>query len=88
MSDWPKSAHISVFIADALKFEPPVEFEASYEMRQAVLKRDRICQYCGTDQNLHVDHKIPMARGGKAVMSNLQALCDRCNLRKGKKIYE
>ncbi len=86
--NWPSDGHISKFIADALKFEPPIEFETSQQIRKAVIERDRICQYCGMDENLHVDHIIPMVRGGKAVMNNLQALCASCNTSKGKKIFK
>ena len=35
---------------------------------------------------LHVDHIIPITRGGKTVMSNLQTLCERCNVGKSNKI--
>ena len=34
---------------------------------------------------LHVDHIIPVYKGGKTTMSNLQTLCDRCNLGKSDK---
>lgn len=48
-----------------------------------------VCQKCGqkfrTRRGLHLDHIIPMARGGKTVAANLQVLCAACNLRKGTK---
>ena len=31
----------------------------------------------------HVDHVVPIAKGGLNVVGNLQLLCPRCNLRKG-----
>ena len=31
----------------------------------------------------HVDHIVPIARGGLNVVGNLQLLCPRCNLKKG-----
>lgn len=47
------------------------------------------CQICGVsrrrDQSveLHVDHKIPLAKGGTNEVSNLWVLCSTCNLGKG-----
>lgn len=62
-------------------------------IRYNVLKRDNYkCQICGVTAKegakLHVDHIIPVSKGGKTVMSNLQTLCDRCNLGKGNKVDE
>jgi 5-methylcytosine-specific restriction endonuclease McrA len=57
-------------------------------MRFKILKRDNYrCQICGASQRdgakLHIDHIIPVAKGGTTVASNLHVLCDRCNLGKG-----
>lgn len=59
-------------------------------MRFKILKRDQYrCQICGASQQdgakLHIDHIVPVAKGGKTVESNLHVLCDRCNLGKGTK---
>ena len=58
------------------------------ELRQFIINRDDYtCQICGKYMpdtvGLHVDHIIPIRRGGKTVPSNLQVTCDKCNLRKG-----
>lgn len=60
-------------------------------VRYEVMRRDHFrCVLCGsTAQNgttLHVDHIIPLAKGGTSEMANLRTLCDRCNLGKGTKI--
>lgn len=58
-------------------------------LRYRVLKRDNHrCVACGATPEkdgvtLHVDHIIPVAKGGKTVLENLQTLCAPCNLGKG-----
>ncbi len=60
-------------------------------MRYNILKRDHFrCQICGSSSSdgvkLHVDHIVPVSRGGKTEPSNLRTLCDRCNLGKSSKL--
>lgn len=40
---------------------------------------ERNCVYCGTTDNLNVHHIIPIARGGKNIMSNLEVVCKDCH---------
>lgn len=65
----------------------------SDKLRYEVMRRDGFrCQLCGATQadgyKLHVDHIIPVSKGGKTEMSNLRTLCERCNLGKGADIEE
>lgn len=58
--------------------------------RQAVLARDGyVCQLkldgC-TITATHVDHIVPFADGGSDDMTNLQAACAPCNLKKGRAV--
>ena len=60
-------------------------------LRYDILKRDNFrCKICGSSAQdgvkLHVDHIIPVAKGGQTVPSNLRTLCDRCNMGKSDKI--
>lgn len=60
------------------------------DIRYNVLKRDNYsCQICGATAKdgakLHVDHIIPVSKGEKTVMNNLQTLCERCNIGKSNK---
>ncbi len=44
------------------------------------------CQHCGAslfEIEPHIDHIVPLAKGGTNDESNLQALCAPCNLAKG-----
>ncbi len=59
----------------------------SDSLRYDILRRDGFkCQICGRTQadgvKLHIDHVIPIAKGGKTVKENLRTLCDQCNLGK------
>ena len=63
----------------------------SDSMRYDVLRRDGFrCVLCGMSSKdgamLHVDHIIPVSKGGKSVMSNLRTLCEKCNIGKSNKI--
>lgn len=60
-------------------------------IRYRVLSRDNYtCQSCGKsskETTLHVDHIIPISKGGKTEISNLQVLCSECNQGKSDKVY-
>lgn len=47
-----------------------------------------LCVYCKIDVTIkyHVDHIIPLAKGGKHEPSNIQILCPSCNLKKSAKL--
>jgi hypothetical protein len=75
--------------------------EAAMEYRRSGPKRDPIaddvkllvwardggaCVRCGSKENLHFDHIIPVAKGGGGEAMNIQILCQRCNLQKSDKI--
>ncbi|MCN0153394.1 HNH endonuclease [Salinispora arenicola] len=75
--------------AGRLKREPPPKWA-----RRAVFFRDRgRCAHCGTDLSglldalpkEQFDHVVPLARGGLNDITNLQLLCEMCNLRKSDK---
>ena len=44
------------------------------------------CAGCGSTENIEVDHIVPIARGGRHAVGNLQALCRSCNASKGAKL--
>jgi 5-methylcytosine-specific restriction endonuclease McrA len=47
--------------------------------------QDGCCRYCRTPlgKDKHLDHRIPLARGGAHAPSNVCWSCPSCNLRKG-----
>jgi hypothetical protein len=75
--------------ADALKNPLRDTDPVPQRLRRAVLERDGWrCRACGSKDDLHVDHVYPRAYGGKAVLSNLQALCAPCNRTKADALPE
>lgn len=57
------------------------------KVKLAVMERDNYkCQMCGATVDdgikLHIDHIIPISKGGTNDIDNLQVLCHKCNLAK------
>ena len=53
-------------------------------LRREIIDRDGgKCLKCASVVDLHVDHIVPRARGGKTELGNLQTLCRPCNQQKG-----
>ena len=44
-----------------------------------------ICYYCGGGKFEHIDHYIPLSKGGGHILANVRPACASCNLRKGSK---
>ena len=59
-----------------------------------VLKKEALkiiaspCVICGSKKEIQIDHIIPIARGGRHSIGNLQPLCSYHNLRKGKMLMK
>ncbi|GAB4343970.1 MAG: HNH endonuclease [Flammeovirgaceae bacterium] len=52
--------------------------------RQNIFKRDNHqCVYCGSNEDLTLDHVLPRSRGGTSTWSNLVTACRSCNSKKG-----
>lgn len=61
------------------------------KLRYSILKRDGFrCKICGRTAadgvKLHIDHIIPVSKGGESTPDNLRTLCETCNLGKGDEI--
>lgn len=79
------------YYRNAYKYNKNIEREKmTRELRYKILKRDNFtCQACGITAKdgakLHIDHIIPISKGGKTIEDNLQVLCEDCNIGKSNK---
>ncbi len=72
-----------------LKFYVRVPYRRIMLSRKNILRRDNFrCQYCGSRENLTVDHIVPKSRGGEDTWRNLSAACTSCNNKKGNRTPE
>ena len=59
-------------------------------VRHEIIARDRatcwICQRIVPDDQIHLDHVIPLSKGGKHEPENVKVACASCNLWKGSRI--
>jgi len=46
------------------------------------------CAYCGATGDLHIEHLVPIAKGGTHVLGNILPACKRCNFSKRDKDAE
>lgn len=57
--------------------------------KKLIVEKGRICALCGKpiqrDDEVSIDHIIPVSKGGATVESNLQLAHKSCNLEKGNK---
>lgn len=86
--------HIKSIVLSTFPNDPPEKKHTheerkkmTFKLRFKVFDRDGYrCQYCGRSASegakLCVDHIIPVSRGGKTTMDNLQTLCRECNASK------
>ena len=44
---------------------------------------DHECAYCGSSENITLDHVVPQCKGGSNHKTNLVACCRKCNADKG-----
>lgn len=49
------------------------------EIETLFQKFDNSCAYCGSKENLSIDHVIPLSRGGCDVLGNFLPSCKPCN---------
>ncbi len=61
------------------------EFNLNQEEIKEIFERDKVCVYCGSDNNLELDHIIPISKEGKSIFKNFVVACRSCNPSKSNK---
>jgi len=71
-----------------LKKNADIEYKiTSQDIDNIINKYNGKCAYCGkpTLNNYHIDHKLPLSKGGGNEINNLALSCPTCNLSKNDK---
>lgn len=65
------------------------QWQPTKELRKAIYERDgHECVYCGSPDDLTIDHRTPEIRGGSNEIENLQTTCRVCNASKRDMTHE
>lgn len=63
--------------------------EAKRLWRQSIKEKwNNECAYCGSKENLTIDHVIPQSKGGNDFITNVVCCCQKCNLEKSHNNWE
>ncbi|GAB4327462.1 MAG: hypothetical protein Kow00127_20230 [Bacteroidales bacterium] len=65
--------------------EGTMNIRSIFDDEKIKLQTGQICNYCGSSENLALDHIFPQRFGGKDNAENLIFACKACNSSKGKK---
>ena len=88
VSDWKKSNTQLVYAAKKRRHSDRRDRKGIL-LKKLLQKQKGRCVLCGDKADKwHLDHVIPVVRGGCSEDFNMQALCVMCNLRKGSKIID
>jgi hypothetical protein len=92
---YDEEAELSTLRAAVANIEAAIEFQKSGPKRNPIPEDVKLlvwardgghCVRCGSEQELHFDHIIPVAKGGGNIAANIQILCQTCNLKKSDRI--
>jgi hypothetical protein len=92
---YDEEAELSGLRAAVANIEAAIEFQKSGPKRDPIPEDVKLlvwardggrCVRCGSNEELHFDHIIPVAKGGGNSAENVQILCQSCNLKKSDKI--
>lgn len=56
-----------------------------FSKKNVMIRDDFVCQYCGSTEDLTIDHVLPISRGGISRFENCVTACKPCNAKKANK---
>lgn len=56
-----------------------------FSKKNVMIRDDFVCQYCGSREDLTIDHVLPISRGGVSCFENCVTACKPCNAKKANK---
>lgn len=56
-----------------------------FSKKNIMIRDSFVCQYCGSTEDLTIDHVMPLSRGGVSCFENCVTACKKCNARKANK---
>lgn len=83
-----REAHKEVWAAKERRRRAKQLNNPTFKVTGKELKRlyDSACVYCGSTEQITLDHVIPIDRGGSHSVGNLVPACGPCNFSKGSKL--
>lgn len=70
----------------ARKLGTDVRLVTRRDLERLIYRHRGLCAYCQLKPWKHIDHVIPLARGGRHAIGNLLPACQDCNQSKGAKL--
>lgn len=68
--------------------EATTSSEAKRKWRQSIKEKwNYECAYCGSEENLTLDHITPRSKGGSDRLTNVLCACKECNNSKGHQFW-
>jgi 5-methylcytosine-specific restriction endonuclease McrA len=56
------------------------------DWKRLINRHRGLCAYCGTEPYAHMDHVVPLSRGGRHSIGNVLPACPLCNLGKSARL--
>src|SRR5690554_4089856 len=75
----PEKSRLSKIRRRSLKAAADINYVSTKDWTRLVRRFEGRCAYCGASGPLHMDHIVPLARGGRHGIGNLLPACASCN---------
>lgn len=90
MHSWKERFPVKYYLSNANKYALRKRAGAAnwrlspYDLGRMMIAQGGMCLYCESDifEKYHLDHRIPISKGGKHTYDNLCLACPTCNMRK------